>query len=65
MRFTTRLSKIRRFVVRPTSSVMRFENELTDPIRVGNELGVEFILDGHIKKADDRLRVTVQLLNVA
>ncbi len=62
---TTRLSKIRRFVVRPTSSVMRFENELNDPIRVGNELGVEFILDGHIKKANNRLRVTVQLLNVA
>ncbi len=62
---TTRLSKIRRFVVRPTSSVMRFENELSDPIRVGGELGVEFILDGHIKKANNRLRVTVQLLNVA
>ncbi len=62
---TTRLSKIRRFVVRPTSSVMRFEEEMSDPIRIGQELGVEYILDGHIKKANNRLRITVQLLNIA
>ncbi|MCW5961811.1 MAG: protein kinase [Pyrinomonadaceae bacterium] len=62
---TTRLSKIKRFVVRPTSSVMRFEDVLADPIRVGEELGVEYILDGHLKRANDRLRITVQLLNVS
>ncbi|MEZ5424727.1 MAG: protein kinase [Pyrinomonadaceae bacterium] len=62
---TTRLSKIRRFIVRPTSSVMRYEEEMTDPIRVGEDLNVEYILDGHIKRASNRLRVTVQLLDVA
>jgi serine/threonine protein kinase/tetratricopeptide (TPR) repeat protein len=60
-----RLSKVRRFVVRPTSSVLPFRENLTDPIRAGKDLGVDYILDGNIKKANDRLRVTVQLLNVS
>ncbi len=61
----TRLSKVRKFVVRPTSSILSFAGEQTDPISAGNELNVEFILEGSIKKAKNRLRVTVQLLNVA
>ncbi|HEX8286888.1 MAG TPA: protein kinase [Pyrinomonadaceae bacterium] len=60
-----RLSQVRRFVVRPTSSVLPFQNSLNDPIKAGMDLGVDFILDGNIKKANERLRVTVQLLNVA
>ena len=61
----TRLSKVRSFVVRPTSSILPFKEDLSDPIQSGKELGVDFILDGNIKKANDRLRVTIQLLNVA
>lgn len=60
----TRLSKVRRFVVRPTSSIVTFGDAI-DPVRAGRELNVDFILDGNIKKAGHRLRVTVQLLNVA
>ena len=59
-----RLSKIKRFVVRPTSSILSFGDQIIDPIRAGRELNVDYILDGSIKKANDRLRVTVQLLNV-
>jgi eukaryotic-like serine/threonine-protein kinase len=61
----TRLSKVRRFVVRPTSSILPFGEDAIDPIRAGRDLNVDYILDGNIKKAGDRLRVTVQLLNVA
>lgn len=61
----TRLSKVRRFVVRPTSSILGFGENLIDPIRAGRELNVEYILDGNIKKAGDRLRVTIQLLSVS
>ena len=61
----TRLSKVRRFVVRPTSSILSFGEDMIDPIRAGRDLNVDFILDGSIKKAGDRLRVTVQLLSVA
>jgi serine/threonine protein kinase/Tfp pilus assembly protein PilF len=60
-----RLSQVRRFVVRPTSSVLQFQDSLSDPIKAGKDLGVDYILDGNIKKANDRLRVTVQLLSVA
>ncbi len=61
----TRLSKIRRFVVRPTSSISAFGEGPIDPVRAGRELNVDFILSGNVKKANERLRVTVQLLNVA
>ena len=60
----TRLSKVRRFVVRPTSSILSFGEDLIDPIRAGRELNVDYILDGNIKKAGGRLRVTIQLLSV-
>lgn len=60
----TRLSKVRRLVVRPTSSIASIRHTTYDPIRAGQDLKVEYILDGNIKKANDRLRVTVQLLNV-
>lgn len=61
----TRLSKVRRFVVRPTSSISSFGDGVFDPVQAGKELNVDFILNGSIKKANDRVRVTVQLLNVA
>ncbi len=61
----TRLSKVRRFVVRPTSSILSFEEDQIDPIRAGRDLNVDYILDGSIKKAGDRLRVTIQLLSVS
>ena len=59
----TRLSAIRSFVVRPTSSVLRYSGD-ADPLRAGRELGVAFVLDGRIRRSADRIRVTVQLLNV-
>lgn len=59
----TRLSAIRRFAVRPTSSVLRYGAD-SDPLIAGRELGAAFVLDGRIRRAADRIRVTVQLLNV-
>jgi serine/threonine protein kinase/tetratricopeptide (TPR) repeat protein len=60
----TRLSKIRKFLVRPTSSILAFSDTLSDPIKAGHALNVDYIIDGNIKKANDRLRVTIQLLDV-
>ncbi len=62
---TSRLSKVKRLSVRATSSTLAFGSDPIDPIKAGAELKVEYILDGNIKKANDRLRVSVQLLNVA
>jgi serine/threonine protein kinase/Tol biopolymer transport system component/tetratricopeptide (TPR) repeat protein len=61
----TRLSNVRHFVVRPTSSVLRFGANSADSFAAGKELNVRFILDGNIIKTDKRIRVSVQLLNVA
>ncbi|HEU5236835.1 MAG TPA: protein kinase, partial [Pyrinomonadaceae bacterium] len=59
----TRLSAIQRFAVRPTSSVLRYTAD-ADPLTAGRELGVAFVLEGRIRHAGDRIRVTVQLLDV-
>lgn len=60
----SRLSKLQRFVVRPTSSVMRFQDEVTDSFAIGRELDVEFLIEGTIRRVGDRLRVSVKLLSV-
>ena len=59
----TRLSSIRRFAVRPTSSVLRY-SAVEDPLAAGRELRVTFVLDGRVRHAGDRIRVTLQLLDV-
>ncbi len=59
----TRLSTIKRFAVRPTSSVLRFGAH-SDPLVAGRELGVALVLDGRVRRAGERIRVTIQLLNV-
>ena len=61
----TRLSSVRRFAVRPTSSVVRYGDEQTEPLAAGRELKVEFVVDGRIRRAGEKLRVTVQLLSVS
>ncbi len=60
----TRLSNVRRFVVRPTSSVLKYGNAETEPIAAGEELGVNYLVDGNIRRVGTRLRVTIQLLNI-
>lgn len=59
----TRLSQIRSFIVRPTSSILKFTN-VSDAFQAGHELGVRYIVDGSIRRAGRMLRVTVQLLDV-
>jgi serine/threonine protein kinase/tetratricopeptide (TPR) repeat protein len=60
----TRLTNIKRIVVRPTSSVLRYAEETTDPFEAGRALDVEFILDGTFRRVGDRIRVSLQLLCV-
>ena len=62
---TMRLSNVRRFLVRPTSSVLPFMERQTDAFGCGRELGVEFVVDGIIRRIGDKIRVTAQLLDVS
>ena len=59
----SRLSGVQRLIVRPTSSVLPFAEE--NPLEAGKKTGVDFVLDGTVRRIGDRIRVTVQLLNVA
>ncbi len=61
----TRLSNVHRFRLRPTSSVLRYQGAGLDPLAAGRELGVDFVVDGTIRRAGQTLRVTAQLLDVA
>jgi len=61
----TRLSRVRRFVIRPTSSVVRYSEGKTEPLAAGLDLKVDFVVDGRIRRAGETLRVSVQLLKVS
>jgi DNA-binding winged helix-turn-helix (wHTH) protein/TolB-like protein len=60
----TRLSNVRRLVVRPMTAVRKYADTSQDPVKAGRELRTEAVLDGSIQKAGDRVRVTVRLMNV-
>jgi TolB-like protein/DNA-binding winged helix-turn-helix (wHTH) protein/Flp pilus assembly protein TadD len=59
-----KLSNIRQISVRPTSTVMKYAGQSRDAQTIGRELGVDSVLEGTVQKAGDRVRVTVQLINV-
>jgi eukaryotic-like serine/threonine-protein kinase len=61
----TRLSNIEQILVRPTSSVLRFGADDVDSREAGLELGVGFVLEGNILYIEKRIRVSVQLFDVA
>jgi TolB-like protein/Tfp pilus assembly protein PilF len=60
----TKLSGARSLAVRPTSAVLRYGDEGSDPIVAGRELGVNYVLDGRIKIVGERIRVSLQLLDI-
>lgn len=61
----TKLSKIDQLTVRPTSAVRKYATQYADALDAGRELRVEAVLDGKVQKADNKVRVSVQLLRVA
>ena len=60
----TRLSGLKRVVVRPTSSVSKYVGQKPDPTAAGRELQVDAVLEGSIQKSGDRVRVNVRLIDV-
>lgn len=59
-----RLSKFQQLPVLPTSSIIKYTGRDNDPLALGHALGVEAVLDGTVQRAGDRIRVTVQLIDV-
>src|SRR5574338_764936 len=58
----SRLSIIRRLVVRPTSSVLHQLD--ADPLVAGRELGVTYVLSGEARRAGDRIHGVIHLHKV-
>lgn len=57
-----RMSQTGRLVVRPTSAVRRYLTDDSDALAAAKQLGVDAVLEGSLQRADDRLRVSVNLL---
>jgi DNA-binding winged helix-turn-helix (wHTH) protein/TolB-like protein len=60
----TKLSNLNQLVVRPMSSVRKYTDVQQDPVKAGQEVEAEAVLDGSIQKAGDRVRMTVRLIDV-
>jgi DNA-binding winged helix-turn-helix (wHTH) protein/TolB-like protein/Tfp pilus assembly protein PilF len=61
----TKLSNIKQIVVRPTSSILKYQDNEQDPLAIGREQKVDLLLEGKVQRAGDNIRVTVQLVRVA
>jgi serine/threonine protein kinase/Tol biopolymer transport system component/Tfp pilus assembly protein PilF len=58
----TRLSKVERLSVRPTSAVLRYA-EGGDPVHAARELRVRYLLEGTFHTVGDHVRLNVQLVS--
>jgi serine/threonine-protein kinase len=57
-----RVSQTGKVIVRPTSAVRRYATDETDALTAAKQLGVDSVLEGSLQRANDRLRVSVNLL---
>lgn len=58
------LSQLPRLKVSPTNSVFRYKGKEIDPVRIGNELGVNAVLTGHFFQRGNELSLSVELVDV-
>ncbi len=61
----TGLSKIRWFLVIARNSTFTYKGQAVDVKRVAKELGVRYVLEGSVRRAGNRIRVTAQLIDAA
>ena len=59
----TALSKIPKMFVIARKSTSIYKGKPIKIQRVGNELGVQYVLEGSVRKAGNRVRITAQLVN--
>jgi adenylate cyclase len=61
----TELSRFRGFHIIARNSTFTYKGKAVDIKTVGKELGVRYILEGSVRKAGNRLRITAQLIEAA
>ena len=62
---TTGLSRIRSLFVISRNSAFTYKGRAVDVRQVGRELGVRYVLEGSVRKAGNRVRITGQLVEAA
>ena len=62
---TATLSRIRDFKVVARNSAYAYKGRATDVRDIAEKLGVRYILEGSLRKSNDRVRVTAQLIDAA
>jgi serine/threonine protein kinase len=60
-----RINQTGELIVRPTSAVRRYLNEDTDALAAARQLNADAVLEGSVQRAEDRLRVSVNLLRTS
>jgi adenylate cyclase len=60
---TTALSRIRWLFVIARNSSFTYKSQAVDVKQVGRELGVRYVLEGSVRKAGGRVRITAQLID--
>ena len=61
----TALSRFRWFLVAPRGSSFAYKGLGKDPKAIGSDLGVPFLVEGSVRRAGHRVRVTADLVEVA
>jgi len=61
----TELSRFRELRVIARNSTFRYKGQVPDPARLGAELGVGYVVEGSVRRAGARVRVTAQLIDAA
>lgn len=62
---TTRLSSLQLLTVRPSSAVLKYADSEKETVEAGQELKVDSVLEGSIRRFGERIRVTVRLVSVS
>jgi TolB-like protein/tetratricopeptide (TPR) repeat protein len=60
---TTALCKLKGFFVIARNTMFTFKGKPVDVRAIGREFGVRYVLEGSVRKASDRIRVTAQLVD--
>jgi len=61
----TELSRFRALLVIARNSTFTYKGKAVDVRQVARELGVRYVVEGSIRKAGERVRVTAQLIDAA
>lgn len=60
----TKLGKLKQIAVRSTGTTLSHTQTWQSPLSIGRKLGVDFLLEGAIQRYEQRIRLTIQLVDV-